>query len=262
MIDLQTASPHPALLPFVKAYWFLYTKTGTKQPYVVAPIPEQCLYFYPRSLPSSQQQNCNWLVGSPAVLAGQAIERTNLIVPDDYAMVKLLFQPGGLYRLFGTPMTLFTASFADSISVLGHPLSQLQEQIANADDFTQIVQLTDTFLLRQAAHHAIGPRPIDTVINQPALHHFSVDQLARDACLSTRQFERNFLERVGVSPKFYQRIMRFNQAMKLHGQFPQLSWLHITHESGYFDQMHLLRDFRQFTGQTPSAFDSKNALIY
>lgn len=86
--------------------------------------------------------------------------------------------------------------------------------------------------------------------------------LAWVACVSSRQFERQFLERIGVSPKIYQRLLRFNQVMNLRKQNPALKWVDITYHCGYFDPNHLLRDFKQFTGVVPSGFDFENAVIY
>jgi AraC-like DNA-binding protein len=50
--------------------------------------------------------------------------------------------------------------------------------------------------------------------------------------------------------------------MKLKDEFPHKKWIDITYECGYFDQMHLLRDFKQFTGGNPSGFDFENSIIY
>lgn len=254
--------PHPALLPFVKEYWFLHSAKGLSMPLSIAPPPEQCLYFYPKNLPTLQTLDGRSIKSANTLVVGQLVSRVNLQVPDHYLMFKIIFQPGGFFRLFGTPMTLFANQSQESIAVLGNGLDQLREQVTNADGFEQMVRLSDAFLGQKAAHRIIQKQPIDAVINQANVYQFSLGQLAHDACLSPRQFERKFLERIGISPKLYQRIVRFNQAMKLKKHAPDQNWLTITYASGYFDQMHLLRDFRAFTGEIPSGFDFKNAIIY
>lgn len=254
--------PHPILWPFVKEYWFLNSATGLSVPLAIAPPPEQCLYFYPKNLPALQTIDGHPIKSARALVVGQLINRVNLHMPDQYVMFKIIFQPGGIYRLFGTPMTLFADQSEEGRAVLGNDLGQLQEQITNAGGFEEMVRLSDTFLGQKVHHHVIRKHPIDSVINQANFHQFSLDQLASDACLSHRQFERKFGERIGISPKLYQRIVRFNQAMNLKKHNPDQTWLSITHTSGYFDQMHLLRDFREFTGEIPSGFDFTNAIIY
>lgn len=258
----QKKRPQPALLPFVKEYWFLTSTQGLLRPLAIAPPPEQCLYFYPKNLPTLQTPDGHLIQAAPTLVVGQLVNRVNLHVPEQYLMFKIIFQPSGFYRLFGTPMTLFANQAEESVAVLGNGLGQLREQITNADGFEEMVRLSDAFLGQQAAHRIIPKHPIDAVINQADFYQFSLDQLAQDACLSARQFERKFLERIGISPKLYQRIVRFNQAMNLKKHAPDQNWLTITYASGYFDQMHLLRDFRAFTGETPSGFDFTNAIIY
>jgi transcriptional regulator GlxA family with amidase domain len=78
-----------------------------------------------------------------------------------------------------------------------------------------------------------------------------IDQLAKDACLSNRQFERVFKERIGLSPKFYSRLVRFTKAWLIKENNPAVTWTEIAYSCGYFDQMHLIRDFQAFTGTNP-----------
>lgn len=81
-----------------------------------------------------------------------------------------------------------------------------------------------------------------------------LDWLADQACLSQRQFYRQFMEREGVSPKLYARIARFENAMKLKNARPSIDWLSIAIELGYYDYQHLVRDFKEFTQLKPNAF--------
>jgi transcriptional regulator GlxA family with amidase domain len=82
-----------------------------------------------------------------------------------------------------------------------------------------------------------------------------IEKVASLACLSLRQFERVSRERLGVSPKFFARLSRFSNAYRLRERQPQMSWTSIAHESGYFDQMHFIRDFKTFSGITPTLLE-------
>ncbi len=260
---LQIVTAQPALQTFIKSFWFLDIATGSDVPLALSPVPEQCLYFYPKSLPTPFDANGKPITAYNNIIAGQAVTGgSKLLVPNQYCMFKILFQPSGFYRLFGTPMTLFADTTVETVSVLGNPVNNLREQIANAKGFVDMVTAAETFLLNQISTSKIDLLPIDKVLQQSDFYRFSLDQLASDACLSARQFERKFLERTGVSPKIYQRVVRFNQALKIKNAQPHRPWIDITYACGYFDQMHLLRDFRQFTGQTPTFFDFDNAIIY
>jgi AraC-like DNA-binding protein len=57
-----------------------------------------------------------------------------------------------------------------------------------------------------------------------------------------------------VPPKLYSRIVRLNYALQLKGTRADLSWTDVTYEAGYFDQWHLVKDFKSLAGETPSGF--------
>jgi len=79
--------------------------------------------------------------------------------------------------------------------------------------------------------------------------------LASRACLSIRQFERVFKQRIGLPPKHFSRLVRFAHAWTIKEQQPDISWTKIAYECGYFDQMHLIRDFQEFAGVNPSSIE-------
>lgn len=85
-----------------------------------------------------------------------------------------------------------------------------------------------------------------------------LDSVSRQAGLSPRQFRRRCLEESGLTPKQLCRILRFRRALQLGGTVAR-DWAGIAAEAGYFDQAHLIRDFREFTGQTPMAVFSNRA---
>jgi AraC-like DNA-binding protein len=80
---------------------------------------------------------------------------------------------------------------------------------------------------------------------------FEVDRAAPLAGLSARQFRRR-LEESGLTPKRLCRVLRFRRSFELAAT-RGLSWAAVAAETGYFDQAHLIRDFREFTGRTPMA---------
>jgi len=80
-----------------------------------------------------------------------------------------------------------------------------------------------------------------------------LEHISRHANLSPRQFRRRCLEETGLTPKRLCRVLRFRYALGLAGRVQSPEWPAIAAEAGYFDQAHLIRDFREFTGQTPMA---------
>lgn len=80
-----------------------------------------------------------------------------------------------------------------------------------------------------------------------------VDEVARAANLSVRQFRRRCVELTGLSPCHLARILRFRKACHIAAESRRPMWASIAREAGYFDQAHLIRDFREFAGTTPMA---------
>lgn len=84
--------------------------------------------------------------------------------------------------------------------------------------------------------------------------NYSIDWLAKESCLSTRQYERKFIERMGVSPKNYNNIAQFEKAFRMKNKFPNLDWLTIAIHCGYYDYQHLSKYYQKFTQKSPNEF--------
>lgn len=160
------------------------------------------------------------------------------------------------------PPPLFINTIFNAEDIFGKKAKTLQERLQYADDIYQMVALTDSFLLPLASQIVCDQKydAIDFVINElmarsPVL---PVEQYALKSNMSLRNFGRRFKEQTGLSPKFYCRLLRFNQAVNKKLQYPGSNWTSIAHELGYFDQAHLVKDFRDFAGSLPSVLPVYN----
>ena len=68
-----------------------------------------------------------------------------------------------------------------------------------------------------------------------------------------RQFERRFRYEIGIPPKLYARIARFEAALRRKAAAPAMQWTDIAHALGYHDQMHMVHDFKRLSGDSPTA---------
>jgi AraC-like DNA-binding protein len=78
-----------------------------------------------------------------------------------------------------------------------------------------------------------------------------IEDLANSSGLSLRQYERRFTTEIGFTPKFFARITRFQMALDTKRLAPGRSWMSVAHRLGYFDQMHMIRDFQSLGGNLP-----------
>ena len=85
--------------------------------------------------------------------------------------------------------------------------------------------------------------------------------IARRLGCSPRQLERLFAAGVGLSPKELSRIARFQSLLRLAGREPAASWADLAVRGGYADQAHLVREFKAFSGATPTSKDETEGAL-
>jgi AraC-like DNA-binding protein len=126
----------------------------------------------------------------------------------------------------------------------------LAEELAEASDWRAVLDRRLASVLDEP-----DARVAAAVASLRASHgRVSIDELARRSALSPRQLERCFRAAVGYGPKMLARIARFQHAWQLSNAHPAASGAAIATRAGYYDQAHLVRDFRQFTGEPPRRF--------
>jgi len=162
--------------------------------------------------------------------------------------VGVRFRPAMAGLFLGVPPAELTDLLAPLGEIWGSAGHRLTNRLDCAGSATECVELIT------AALPAPAPTldPVLRAIEVITAAHGSVDldYIARQANLSTRQFRRRCLETSGLTPKQLCRVLRFRRASALAARgIPH--WSAIAAEAGYFDQAHLIRDFREFTGRTP-----------
>ncbi|GAA4471080.1 hypothetical protein GCM10023189_60930 [Nibrella saemangeumensis] len=259
----QLYVPHSALKGFVNnimVHELTSEATGNACTFSIPPLPEHSLIFYVRdSVDVETISTKKKKTLSSSLVIGPQINRHKITLGRDHLMIKVGFQPGGLYRFLGIPMSeLFCQEAFDGVELLGNQLNEVADQLRIAASYGEMIMIIERFLLKHT-YRVKQALPIDHVlpllIQQRGL--IKIDQLASRACLSTRQFERVFQQRIGLPPKHFSRLVRFSQAWILKEQQPRIPWIQIAHECGYFDQMHLIRDFQEFAGVNPSSIEAE-----
>ncbi|MDB5268592.1 MAG: hypothetical protein JWP58_1632 [Hymenobacter sp.] len=258
---LRFQQPAPSLRPYVQHYMLVHVRydgfTPAQAVKPMPPAPQQWLYFYPRDEMRTFHYGQGREIRSPrSIVVGPQVSRVDLRFPPDHLMVCAAFWPGGLHRLLGVPVKELFDFSVESRALLGPAITEVEDRLAETTDYPTMLAVVESYLLRALRRlptHA-PKRPLDRLL--PTLlpagrTTASLDHLAADACLSPRQFERGFFERVGMAPKLYARIVRFDRAFRLKERRPGLDWLAVAVQTGYYDYRHLVRDFKEFAGVTP-----------
>lgn len=184
---------------------------------------------------------------------GQQVSRYNFHLTQEYLMLRVHFHPGALYRLLGIPLVEFTDLYSDAASIINREVDKVNDNLANCANYDEMIQEVERYLLSRVRktrkEHYLLDDVATCMMTQPG--KFSLDYFASQACLSPRQFNRKFTERMGIGPKLFNRITRFYNAYQYKQKYPNTDWLSVAFMFDYTDYQHLVKDFKEFAGLAP-----------
>jgi len=253
----KSISSSPALQEFVRNYTLIHLQFDATRPVPFKhrpPKPEQGIVFYIKGHVNLQ----NFVTGRQQVpskvsLFTHQLDRKIFQVSSEFFMFTVFLRPGILHRLINVPSTELNQDYHDAEIFFGTEVREVTEQLYAATTFSSMVAIIECFLLPRFNQMKKGTS-VDEIANYLLADptRFSLDDIARQACLSSKQFYRRFVERIGLSPKFFSRMTRFNLAYHYKIAQPNVSWSSVAQEFCYTDYHHLEKEFKEFTGLTPN----------
>lgn len=197
------------------------------------------------------------------VVGGLHHQPVYIAQPGSEAGLQLAVHPLAARALFGVPASELTETAGRGDAVLGPAVVEIHERLLEQRDWTRRFEILTDYLRRraEAAGRRAEVRPeVAEAWTWMARHRGagSLDGMARHVALSRRQLTTVFAREVGAGPKQISRLMRFERARRevtsavAGGAPPDLS--RIAARCGFFDHSHLVRDFRQFTGLSPTGW--------
>jgi AraC-like DNA-binding protein len=207
----------------------------------------------PRKLFTNSDQT-DWRAYRRAWLSGPHSRFIVIDVLPASSMIGVHFRPGGASAFIPFPADELADRVEELDRIWGGTALELREQLLAAKNPAAKFLLLERFLLDQlqddqcaAVDFAIGE-----LIAQPATA--SISELASHTGLSHKHFISCFRQRVGLTPKRFCRIRRFQQALREIETRGALDWSGVAAETGYYDQTHFINDFRTFSGLNPSRY--------
>ena len=189
-----------------------------------------------------------------ALIGAQTFRRVELVMHGRIDAFTIVFQPAGVFRLFSIPAEELTNNDFDGEAVLGRGFGELARRLGDVLSFSDRVRVANEYLCgRRSAVESVGAvaRTASQVLRSGGC--VRVSALAHAAGLSVRQFERRFRHEIGIGPKLYARIVRFEAALRRKAAAPKMHWTDIAQDLGYHDQMHMVHDFNRLSGDSPTA---------
>lgn len=252
MEDFQFFPSSFLLAPYIKHYWILKTVGNSTSIARTVPTGMMSLIFHRGNCLLSLSEN---KIQPRAFLCGQEKTFSDLKYDGNINMISIVFRPAGVKAFFNLPINRTAGLQLTAGDMEDKELSELEHSITSTEEDHKCILLIERFLLRrltQLAQHNIIR--IETAIRMINSGQTDIAKIADATCLSTKQFNRVFSENIGTSPKEYTRIIRFQRTLNLLEKDPHLSFTSLACDCGYFDQSHMIKDFKTFSGYTPSEY--------
>ncbi|HSL47257.1 MAG TPA: AraC family transcriptional regulator [Anaerolineales bacterium] len=227
---------------------------------IIIDLTEQPQYIYDNeTLQEIQACRYAWVSG---------VRTQPITIPSGHGsrMLIVAFKKGGAFPFYSFPMSTLTDTVVEADFVFGTEIHHLREQLLTVKSSKRMFQLMESFLLHQAGEaidDSISTRSVQhalmSIVHSPTIR--CLHELSEQIGYSQKHFIDLFKAQVGVSPKQYLKIMRFQKAVWAIERDALPRWSQIALESGYYDQAHLIHDFKLFSGFTPNEYVKRKASL-
>ncbi|HEY9256706.1 helix-turn-helix transcriptional regulator [Chitinophaga sp.] len=251
----ETIPPPPHLAHIIRFFWVMEGEVG----YTHHNMADACveMLFHYRGcfdeIDNLGERSRSFTAG----LHGATHVLRHYTIDAGFSIFGVYFYPQAIPLLFSLPASELTNDTAELRYLLKSAGTQLEEEIMEAGNDQERCRIICRFTEQRLAAHYTIELPVFAAIRH-IIHHKpagSISELARQYYLSERQFERQFKQYAGLSPKLFSRIIRFQAATSFYKR-DVMSLAGIALECGYYDQSHFINDFKAFSGLHPKQFFS------
>jgi AraC-like DNA-binding protein len=200
---------------------------------------------------------------APALVVGGRSTYEIIAARDMASLIGISFKPGGFAAFAGDAVDRFSNLSIPLDAAWGAASLTLRSRLRETDDIRTRFRIIEGFLLERLANCA---RPqadsrrqlvefaVSSFGNAPALS--TVNEVARRTGLSERRFSQIFREEVGLSPKIWCRIQRFQRAVRMLHSGADVPWAELALDCGFYDQAHFANEFRAFSGVDATTYSA------
>ena len=259
MIYKQKA-PKEVLSEIIKSFWMIDGENDTtiREEKIIPDGYPEMIFHYGDSFQS--MFSSEWMIQEKDLLAGQIRNYFLLKNTGKVGMFALKFQPWALRKYFGIKI----ADFTDKVLPINFShfpvLAAIRGCAISTFSFEEKISAIENILL-EALDLSIPPlngeQAARLILQERGAIH--LQDLCQHGGISERSLERYFKEYIGLPPKFYCRVIRFSNIFSLVNQ-GTVNWSDVSFYSGFYDQSHFIKNFKEFTGEEPSnyGFTEKN----
>ena len=208
----------------------------------------------------------NGFVTTPAIeLWGQIIRPLPVRSIGRNIMLGVRFFPHAATCFLNDKVDLFNNQVVDLCDLSGNDVPVLYAKLLETTGWNKRIELVEAFLLRRLllSERRTGKmNVVSDIMNEIRRDDFldNMENVAARYGITARYLQKIFLQYTGLTPKLFSKINRFQNSLRLVTQ-KDISLTSIAYDCGYFDQSHFIKEFKSFTGFTPSGYSIENSPV-
>lgn len=252
------SKPSILLSKFVKHYWTIESCIPRNNEHIQRIVPNGLseLMFYFGDKPESTDKKIS--IDQNTLIKGQLNGYYDIKVTGELSLFSIVFQPYGASMFFNIPLSELLNQNVPLQFVLKEVVNELEGRLFDADSFAEKTRIAERFLLErlqksEKRNHFFRIMESVKLINQ-ARGNINISFLASEVCFSRKQFERTFLDLIGISPKQFLKIVRFQHAINEKSKAQNTNLTTLAYHCGYYDQSHMINDFYKLSGMSPKQY--------
>jgi len=197
------------------------------------------------------------------LLAGQMVRPLRILPTGRVEIIGVRFRPAGAAAFLGLPAKELTGAIVSLDSVCPRLHRLILDRVMGSASFTKQLRALETILCSQLGAGRPVRQSVEAAVKviERTSGTLSVTRLQHIVGLGSRRLEREFERAVGLPPKMLCRILRFQKVFQAIERDDVRGWAAVAAECGYTDQSHLIRDFREFAGETPACLLANDDLL-
>jgi AraC-like DNA-binding protein len=261
----REVTPGERLKPYVKCYYIYDSTSDAPFDDTVFPSGNMEIIF---NMGEGRWQIAagNAFVTTPRIeFWGQIVQPLAIRSIGKNTMFGIRFFPHAVACFLKENIELFNNQVIDFSNVAGRSVLMLHERLLDTAAWDKRIGLVEDFLwnslsLSEKKQNKIAV--VSSIMHEMRQDDFfdNLENVASRYGITSRYLQKLFLQCTGLTPKLYRKISRFQNSLQLVSR-KSTSLTSIAYDCGYFDQAHFIRDFKSFTGLTPSGYTSENSPI-
>ena len=171
-------------------------------------------------------------------------------------MMIIQFNPGGIFPFLHIPAEELNDKVVPTEDIFNGEILKLRDKVKQKNSTSEMFSLIEDWLLQRFKPELDTPKSIFEVLrimeNEPL--EINYKHILKLFPYSQKHLINLFKKYVGLTPKYYQRILRFNEILHKIQKEEKISWTQIAYSCNYTDQSHFIKDFKHFSGFNPTEY--------